>query len=75
MTLPDFIAEVGDQKAAELFRAPVRTVQSWRRRERYPRPSTAQQIIGATGGRVTMQGIYAPLADGASAPAEHGEVR
>lgn len=63
MTLSEFIAEVGDRTAAELFRAPVRTIQSWRRRERYPRPATAQEIIGATDGRVTMQGIYGPLVE------------
>lgn len=58
MTLPDFIAEVGDQKAAELFRAPVRTVQSWRRGERRPRPDMARVIVSKTGGVVSFAGIY-----------------
>lgn len=59
MTLPDFIAEIGDDKASEIFMVPKRTVQSWRRRERCPRPSKASEIIAATGGRVAYAGIYA----------------
>lgn len=59
MTLPAFIASVGDRKAAELFRVPMRTIQSWRRGERRPRPAMAQAIVGKTGGRVSLEGIYA----------------
>ena len=62
-TLPDFITEIGDAEAARLFRAPMRTIQSWRRRERTPRPSQATMIIEASGGRVTYEGIYAQPAD------------
>lgn len=62
-TLPDFITEIGDAEAARLFRSPMRTIQSWRRRERTPRPSQATMIIEASGGRVTYEGIYAQPAD------------
>lgn len=66
-TLPDFITEIGDAEAARLFRSPMRTIQSWRRRERTPRPSQATMIIEASGGRVTYEGIYAQPADTAAA--------
>lgn len=57
-TLPDFIAEIGDPEAARLFDAELRTVQAWRRRERFPRPEKAQQMVAVSGGRLTMDGIY-----------------
>lgn len=57
-TLPEFIAEIGDTEAARLFDAELRTVQAWRRRERWPRPETAQQMVAVSGGRLTMDGIY-----------------
>lgn len=62
-TLPEFITEIGDAEAARLFQAPMRTIQSWRRRERTPRPAQAPMIIEASGGRVTYEGIYAQPAD------------
>lgn len=58
MTLPEFIAHLGDEVAAKLFDTELRTVQSWRRRERHPRPRQAQQMVAAASGRLTMQGIY-----------------
>lgn len=69
-TLPEFIAELGDSKAARLFGVTERAVQSWRRRERLPRPAMAARIIEAAAGRVSMAGIY-NLPDAApAAPAE-----
>jgi hypothetical protein len=62
-TLPEFIAELGDSEAARLFGVPERTVQSWRRRERFPRPAMASRIIDVAGGRLNMGGIYAVPAD------------
>lgn len=69
-SLPEFIESVGDEAAAELFGAKVRTVQSWRRRERYPRPEQARQIVEATGGAVDFAGIFAGEAE--RIPAEQG---
>lgn len=66
MTLPDFIAELGDEEAARLLDAPLRTVQSWRRRERKPRPAQAARIIAAAEGRLDYAGIYgAPAGEAA----------
>lgn len=57
-SLASFIAEVGDEKAADLFGVKLRTVESWRRGERTPRPKQAQQIIAAADGRLDFQSIY-----------------
>jgi hypothetical protein len=58
MKLPDYIKKHGDEKCARLFGSKVRTVGAWRRRERYPRPSKAQEMIVASGGELTMAGIF-----------------
>lgn len=58
MKLSTFIEEIGDEVAAELFKVKVRTVASWRRKERIPRPRQAQVIIAASEGKVDMHGIY-----------------
>lgn len=58
LSLPDFIAEIGDERAAELFDVTVRTAQSWRRRERYPRPIQARLIVARSDGRVDYAGIF-----------------
>ncbi len=63
MPLPDLIAEVGDAEFAQLLGAPIRTVQSWRRRERLPRPEQAREIVRLFGGRITFDGIYGPAND------------
>lgn len=57
-TLPEFIAALGDAAAAELFGVPERTVASWRRRERIPRPALARRIIDAASGELDMDSIY-----------------
>lgn len=58
MTLPEYISEIGDEEAAKRFAVPVRTIQSWRRRERYPRPLQARRIVEASEGRLTLDGVY-----------------
>ena len=58
MELKQYIQENGDNKCAELFNVKPRTVASWRRGERHPRPEQANQIVSATNGVVTMNGIY-----------------
>ena len=58
MDLPAYIKSVGDARASELFGEPVRTVKSWRYRDRRPRPETAQKIVAATNGEVTLADIY-----------------
>lgn len=74
MTLPEFITELGDAEFARRTRTPIRTVQSWRRRERMPRPSQAQGIIRIADGRLDFEGIYGDLATDGESPAEaaHG---
>lgn len=59
-TLPQYIAEIGDDKSAVLFRVKERTVASWRRRENFPRAKKAADIVALTNGEVTMEGIYSP---------------
>jgi len=59
-TLPEFISEVGAEEAARLFNIQPRTAESWKRRERYPRPAKAPEIIAATRGVVDYEGIYGP---------------
>lgn len=65
MRLPEYIELVGDEAAAELFRAPARTVLSWRLMERYPRPNKARDIERLTLGKVTVGEIYAEQKAGA----------
>lgn len=67
--LPDFIAETGDDACVELFGVPLRTIQSWRRRERLPRPEQAREIVRLTSGRVTFDGIYGLHPEAADQPA------
>ncbi len=43
----------------ELSPAFLRAVQSWRRRERYPRADQARRIVEVTEGRVDFSGIFA----------------
>lgn len=57
MTLPEYIASMGDEKAARLFGVERRTVMSWRLRSRIPRPKQAEVIVEKS--PVTMEGIYA----------------
>lgn len=58
LTLCQYIVEVGDQAAVKAFGVKLRTVQSWRRGERVPRPSQVPRIIAGSGGRVGPSGIY-----------------
>jgi hypothetical protein len=58
MTLVEFIQKEGDAAAAALFGVKLRTIGSWRRLERTPRPTQARRIVEATQGRVSMAGIY-----------------
>ena|SRR6185312_13038514 len=62
-TLPELIAELGDEAAAALFRTKLRTVQSWRRRERYPRPGKAKELVDLSDGRLSFAGIFGPEAE------------
>lgn len=59
-TLPEFISEIGDEAAADLFGVQPRTARSWRTRDRYPRQQQAPMIVERTKGRVDYAGIYAP---------------
>ena len=56
MRLPDYIKQVGIKKFAKQFKLNPRTVLSWQRMERRPRPGIAQTIVEKT--PVTMEGIY-----------------
>ena len=61
MTLIEYIRREGDSACAVLFGVKLRTIGSWRRRERIPRPSQARQIVEATAGVVTMGEIYSAV--------------
>lgn len=58
MTLPEYIAQMGDEKAGRLFGVETRTAMSWRLRSRIPRPKQAEVIVDRC--PVTMEGIYSP---------------
>lgn len=58
LTLPEFIERIGDEAAATLFEAKLRTVQSWRRRERFPRAEQARIIVQRAAGEVDYEGIF-----------------
>lgn len=58
MDLPEYIKTVGDARASEIFGESIRTVRSWRYRDRRPRPITAHKIVEATNGEVTLADIY-----------------
>lgn len=58
VTLPELIGSIGDAPFAEETGVPMRTVQSWRRRERLPRPEQAREIIKLYPDRITFEGIY-----------------
>lgn len=70
MTLSAFIRELGDQAAADLFGVKVRTVQSWRRLERYPRPEQSWVIVAKSEGRVDYAGIFGPHGTAANSDAQ-----
>jgi hypothetical protein len=53
-----YLAKIGDEAAAKLFRVQRRTVQSWRLGERYPRPRVARSIV-AKAPSVSLDDIYA----------------
>lgn len=67
MDLPAYIEQLGDEEAAKRFNVPIRTVASWRRGERKPRPKQAEKIISDSGGKVTFEGIYASIRDSRTA--------
>lgn len=59
MRLPEYISKVGPDQFTKMFRdckVKKRTVISWQRMERRPRPEIAQVIVDRT--PVTMEGIY-----------------
>lgn len=58
MDLTSFIEKHGDAHCAALFDAKIRTVASWRRRERFPRPEQAALIVERSGGVLDMDAIY-----------------
>lgn len=61
-SLPELIAELGDEKAAELLATNPRVTKSWRLRYRYPRREKAKEIIDILSnhplGPMTLEGIY-----------------
>ena len=56
MKLPDYIRHVGPEKFAREIGAKKRTVESWMRGERSPRPKQAQKIVEKH--PLTMSDIY-----------------
>lgn len=63
MDVSDFLRQHGDDISVALAcRVSVRTVESWRRRERFPRPPALQRLIRMSGGRLTLDGAYSAIA-------------
>lgn len=58
MKFKTYIQQHGDEKCAQIFNVKPRTVASWRRGERYPRPEQARNIVEKTFGEVTLSDIY-----------------
>ena len=58
MNLPEFLRELGDERAADAIGVKARTVGSWRRGERMPRPAHARCIILLSDGRLDFSSIY-----------------
>lgn len=58
MTLIEYIVEVGDEVAARVLNAEERTIASWRRGERTPRPKKAFEIEKTLKGRVSFADCY-----------------
>jgi len=56
MDLISYLTQKGDAEAAKLFGVSKRTIQSWRLKERRPRPEQAQVIVKKS--PVTFEGIY-----------------
>lgn len=61
--LPDLIEKMGDAEFAKRLGVPLRTVQSWRRCERQPRPAQAHEIVRMADGLISLDGIYPPPGD------------
>lgn len=59
MNLPDYIKAKGIRESAVLFQVSPATVKAWRWGYRSPRPEAANRIVAATGGEVSLAGIYA----------------
>ena len=58
MRLNEYIAEIGDRKAAEIFKVSHRTTQAWRTGRRRPMPDKAREIEEKTNGLVSFQECY-----------------
>lgn len=58
MKLKAYIEWKGDEFCAELFGVKLRTIGSWRRGERIPRPHLANEIVRLTKGKVQLEDIY-----------------
>jgi hypothetical protein len=58
MHLREYLAGLGDVKAARLFKVSARTAKSWRLGYRIPRPHNAERIVKLS--PVTYEGIYGP---------------
>lgn len=58
MNLSTYIQKNGDTYCAKLFNVTRRTIASWRRAERVPRPEKAIEIVAATKGKIDVSGMY-----------------
>lgn len=63
MEFHQYIAQLGVDKAAEVFGVTTVTSRAWRDRESIPAPAKANEIIQKTHGLVTWASIYQPYFD------------
>ncbi len=65
MKLNEYLIKTGDEPVAQALCVKVRTVASWRRGERIPRPEQALRLVDFAGGELTLADIYAAQSEAA----------
>lgn len=62
MDLRTYLKAAGDETVAARIGVKPRTVASWRRGERMPRPDQARRLVDLSDGALTWSDVYAPPA-------------
>ncbi len=58
MKFSEYIKKLGDEVCAQRWGVKARTVASWRRGERFPRPKQAGEIVRKEEGALSIQDIF-----------------
>lgn len=62
MDFKKYLTELGDDEASTRYKTKPRTVASWRRGERVPRPEKARLIVRIEQGKISLSDIYGEAA-------------